>query len=265
MAKRVGLNSERLAAVRALRTVKGRREQKRFAFEGGTLLGEAVTAGFPLAEIYATEDAYDSEPLLRELDSAGTPVLLLDERVAKGLSDLQTPSGIVAVAPVRLDDVGQLLRQGSPLLVLADLNDPANAGTLLRSAEAFGARATAFGRLGVDPYHPKVVRGAMGALFRIHVGITEPAEMNQAATTLNVRVIGLSARGDPFSDEGLQHPFALVVGHEKRGLGRWESFCERVLAIPMRGRSESLSAGVAGSIALYEAQRSTFVKRVSRS
>ncbi|MGA7095818.1 MAG: TrmH family RNA methyltransferase, partial [Candidatus Cybelea sp.] len=67
--------------------------------------------------------------------------------------------------------------------------------------------------------------------------------------------LGLAAGGAPIPGEGWQAPLAIVVGHERRGLGRWESLCEYVLAIPMTGAAESLSAAVAGSIALYEATR----------
>jgi TrmH family RNA methyltransferase len=260
MAKRLGTHAERLRAVRALLSVKGRREQQRFAFEGATLLSEAVEAGFPIAELYATQEAYDSTARVRELDAAGTPAFIVEEAAAKSLSDVESPSGIVGVAPIRVVPALTLFRLGTPLLVLADLNDPANAGMLLRSADAFGAAGAVFGRLGVDPYHPKVVRGAMGAIFRLPVAIADPAEVSRAADAAAVSLVGLAASGTPLIDAVNLSSLALVVGHEKRGLGRWKSLCESIVAIPMTGRSESLSAAVAGSIALYEAQRSRLVK-----
>jgi RNA methyltransferase, TrmH family len=263
MATPLGARSERLGAVRALRTVKGRREQKRFAFEGTTLLQEALAAAFPVAEIYATAEAYDSSALLAEIERNGTSVYIVEAASAKSISDLETPSGIVTVGPTQLRPVGELIRSGSTLLVLADLNDPSNAGTLLRSADAFGAAGVAFGRLGVDPYHPKVVRGAMGAIFRLPLAVVEPAELGEAAAAAGAPILGFSANGETMTEDRRLASAALVVGHEKRGLGRWEALCERVLAIPMTGRTESLSAGVAGSIALYEAQRANLVKRVS--
>jgi RNA methyltransferase, TrmH family len=255
MATRLGKRAERLTGVRALRTVKGRSERQRFAFEGSTLLAQAVAAGFPIAEIYATQAAYDSTAMLRELEGPETPVFIVDEAAVAGISDLETPSGIVAVAPIRLHRPDALFKRGSPLLVLADLNDPANAGTLLRSADAFGSPGVLFGRLGVDPYHPKVVRGSMGAAFRIALSVADPPAAAVAAADAGVRLLGLAAGGAPISGEGWQAPLAIVVGHERRGLGRWESLCEHVLAIPMSGAAESLSAAAAGSIALYEATR----------
>ncbi len=165
MASPLGSRAERLARVRSLRTVKGRREARRFAFEGPTLLAEALACEFPIEELYATQAAYDASPRVRELEAAGTPTFLVGDAAAAGISDVTTPSGVVAVAPVRLLGIEELFRLGSPILVLADVNDPANAGTLLRSADAFGCAGVVFGTLGVDPYHPKVVRGSMGAVL----------------------------------------------------------------------------------------------------
>ncbi len=253
MAARLGSRAERLSRVRALRGVKGRREQGRFAFEGATLLGEAVAARFPIEELYATQAAYDSVPALRDLESAGTPVFLVEPDAAARISDVVTPSGLLAVSPVRLLAAKELFAGGTPLLVLADLGDPANAGTLLRSADAFGCAGVLFGRLGVDPYHPKVVRSSMGAIFRLRLAVAGPGESKEAAAESGVRVLGLASTGVPLTSEEWRPPLALVVGHERQGLGAWQALCERHVAIPMTGPTESLSAAVAGSIALYEA------------
>lgn len=255
MATRLGSHAQRLLKARALRSVKGRSEQKRFAFEGATLLGEALASGLPVEELYATQAAYEATSLLREYDASGTPTFIVDERAVAAISDVATPSGIVGVAPVRLSDLGELLGRGAPILVLADVGDPANAGTLLRSADAFGCAGIVFGRRGVDPYNPKVVRGAMGAIFRLPLAVAEPAELEGAATSARFTIVGLAAQGQPLASEPWDEPVALVVGHERHGLGRWAPLCRRVLAIPMAPGAESLSAAVAGSIALYEASR----------
>ena len=262
MATALGSRAERLTAVRSLRSVKGRREGRRFAFEGATLLHEAWAAKFPIDELYATQAVYDATPLARELDAEGIPTFIVETAAAARISDLATPSGMVAVAPVRLIELEKLVRRRSPILILADVNDPANAGTLLRSADAFGCGGVVFGRLGVDPYHPKVVRGSMGAVFRLALSVASPDELAPVASPRDLRILGLTAAGTSLADQRWDEPVALVVGNERHGLGAWEGLCERMLAIPMAGEAESLSAGVAGSIALYEAARSGLVKRV---
>lgn len=255
MATRLGIRGARLTAVRALRTVKGRREQQRFAFEGATLLAEALAAGFPVAELYLTQAAYDSTPLVRELEAAGTTSYILAESAAAGISDLRTPTGIIAVGAIGTSAATDVVRRGSPIMILADVSDPANAGTLLRSADAFGCPGVIFGRLGVDPYHPKVVRGSMGAIFRLALAVASPSETAKALADAGLRVLGLAAGGRPLAQERWERRIALIVGHERQGLGAWEALCERLLGIQMTGPAESLSAAVAGSIALYEATR----------
>ncbi|HTA38370.1 MAG TPA: RNA methyltransferase [Candidatus Acidoferrales bacterium] len=254
MPLRLGAHSERLSEVRSLSSVKGRSLAGNFAFEGPTLLEEARNGGIPILEIYATEAAYAAAPIVAQIEAAGTPVYLVDDRAARKISDLETPTGIVAITPLRLRTPAELMH--GPILLLADLNDPGNAGTLLRSAEAFGAAGVIFGDLGVDPFHPKVVRGAMGALFRLPLAHGGPQEVEPAARAAGIPVFGLAMGGDALASIVFPADFILAVGHERHGLGRWEGLCGRRAGIPMRGKGESLNAGVAGSIALYEALRS---------
>jgi len=255
MAARLGLHAERLKSVRALQSVKERRERNLFAFEGPTLLEEAHASAFPIEELYVTQEAYDRTPLVRELDGSGTPTFLVEAASAARISDLATPAGIVAIAPLRLRSLEEIFAVAGPAVVLADVGDPANAGTLLRSADAFGVAGVISGSLGVDLFHPKVVRGSMGAIFRLRLAVGDPAAVAEAAAAAGVRLLGLATKGEPLDRERWTLPAALVVGHERHGLGRWEGCCARLLGIPMTGSAESLSAAVAGSIALYEATR----------
>lgn len=252
----LGRRATRLTALRSLRSVKGRRERSRFFLEGATLLSEALGSGMRPEALYVTDVAYAESAIVRELDAEGTPTFTIDERTAQFLSDVESPSGIFAVAASRLVPPLQLLAAEGVLLVLADLNDPGNAGTLIRSAEAFGATGVLFGTLGVDPWHPKVVRAAMGSLFRLAVGIGDPSDLVAAARERGTTVVGLARGGMPIN--GVQWPTraALVVGHERHGLGPWEQACALRLEVPLVGSIESLNAAVAGSIALYETRNS---------
>ena len=251
MATPLGSHARRLGAIRALRTVKGRREQGRFALEGPTMLAEAVASGVAIDELYATQRAYDSTPLLREMREAGTPAFVLTQSAAASISDVSTATGVLAVTPLALQPLEALFSDSRPVLVLADLNDPANAGTLLRSADAFGAGAVVFGSRGIDPYHPKVVRASMGAILRLRLGLGAPFELAAAARRADRTIVGLDAGGMPIARERWKGRLALVVGNERHGLGDWQALCQRIVSIPICSRAESLSAGVAGSIALY--------------
>jgi RNA methyltransferase, TrmH family len=248
-----GAHAERVARVRELRTVKGRKEHGRFAFEGPTLLEEALRSGLEIEELFAGRELYERTPLVAQIEATGVPVYLIDDRTIAKLSDVETPTGIIAVARARLTPLAEILAK-TMTLVLADLNDPGNVGTLMRSAEAFGATGLVLGRVGVDPYHPKVVRGAMGSIFRLPLAVAAPGEFAEAAGA--VTVVGLAAGGADIAMVQAGERAALVVGHERRGLGEWAGACQVLAGIPMRGPAESLNAAVAGSVALYALSRS---------
>ncbi len=155
-------HNPRIGQVRDLRHARVRREQGLFAFEGPTLLAEAVGSGLAIAELYGTEAALATHAaIVAGVEAAGTPVYSVAERTLARLSDVETPSGLVAVARPPVGDTAAILGLPGPVLLLAGINDPGNAGTLLRSAEAFGAAGVLFGRGGVDAFAPKVVRAAM--------------------------------------------------------------------------------------------------------
>lgn len=216
------------------------------------MLEEARRSGTAIEELYVTPAVYSSNAAVRSLEAAGTPTFLLDERSAAGLSEVETPTGILAVAAVRSFDPAQLFDRDGLVLVLADVGDPANAGALLRSAEAFGATAAAFGDRGVDPFHPKVVRASMGSVFRLRVGRIAPPALAEAAER-GFAAVGLRAGGEDLSRAVWPLRTALVIGNERHGLGRWEQACEQFLGIAMGAKTESLNAAIAGSIAMYEA------------
>jgi TrmH family RNA methyltransferase len=259
MPQHIGAHHERIAFTRALLTKKGRTEGGAFSFEGATLLDEALNSGTPIHAVYATERAYEATPRLRELESGNITVYLVDERTFAKISDLETPSGILAVAGLRFSSLAEILGRPGITLVLADINDPGNAGALVRSAEAFGASGVVFGNLGVEPYHPKVVRSAMGTIFRLPLAVAEPETLGSVAESAGASLLGLTAGGKPIGEIALQPAnknrgtsALLIVGHERHGLGRWAAVCTMLVGVPMKGPTESLNAAVAGSIALYE-------------
>ncbi len=252
MAKRLGVHSPLLAAARTLLTAKGRRERGRFLFEGPTLLEEAYRSALEITAVYVTAESYERTRLVRELERHGVPVMLIGERSAVRLSDVQTPTGVVAEARQRFERLESLLARPGPAVVLAKVADPGNAGTVVRSAEAFGAAGVIFGRGGVEPYHPKVIRSAMGSLFRVPIAVCEPKELQRVAEQAGRPVVGLSSHGGPMSFQGSAP--VLIAGQERRGLGPFAAVCSSYMAIPMRGLAESLNVAVATSIALYEAR-----------
>ena len=145
-----------------------RRERGRFTFEGPTMLAEARRSGIAIEEMYGTDAALETHAgAIAELESAGVPVFAVPERRSRASPTWRPrPGSAVAFRP---EHRAAILARPGLVLLLAAVSDPGNAGTLLRSAEAFGAAGALCGQGGADPYAPKVVRAAMGSLFRLPV------------------------------------------------------------------------------------------------
>jgi RNA methyltransferase, TrmH family len=137
------------------------------------------------------------------------------------------------------------------VLLLAGIGDPGNAGTLVRSAEAFGAAGVLFGRGGVDPFAPKVVRAAMGSLFRLPVAGVSADDLLAAAAAAGRPIIAAGLDGEPLRGADLPPNPVLAVGNERHGVGAFLPRWDRAVRIEQAGATESLNAAVAGSILLY--------------
>lgn len=227
--------------------------------EGPTLVREALAAGVELREVFATPEIPPG--LLDDLAASGAVVRAIGPDVLARAVDTVTPQGIAAIAgriEVQLDEVVSAAVRGPLVLVLVDVADPGNAGTLLRAAEASGAAAVLFCGSTVDPCNPKCVRASAGALFHV------PVSMGGAAVAVLERLdaagvpsAGAVVRGGrPYDSVDLTGPVAIVLGSEAHGLP--DHLADRLdlrLTIPMDGRSESLNVAMAGSVICFEALR----------
>lgn len=224
--------------------------------EGRGVVIEALGSGAAVHDVFL-HDEVDDPKLQEALEERSVSPRLVTRDVIEVLSETVTPQGVVAVvsAPTATLDV---LRGAHLVLVLAEVRDPGNAGTLIRSAAAAGADAVVFSQGSVDPLHPKVVRSAAGAMFR--VPLVRSALLLDAATTLRqagVEVVGTNADVETdIYDVDLTSPCALVLGNEAWGLSpQAEEVVDRLVRIPMPGPVESLNVSTAGSILLFEVLR----------
>lgn len=233
---------------RLLRRRSDRVQERAFVVEGPKLLAEAVGAGARIEAVYAPEGVEVATDL---------PVRRLQPGVLERVADTVTPQPLLAVVrrpDTTLDDVAGV----TFVVVCVDLQDPGNAGTVLRSAEAAGAGAVLFAGASVDPYNPKAVRASAGSLF--HVGVVsggETVEMLEALGDRGLRRMGTVARsGTPLDDVDLVAPVALVLGNEAHGLpADVEAVLDEQVTVPMVGRSESLNVGMAASVLCFEVAR----------
>jgi RNA methyltransferase, TrmH family len=239
--------------LRSLLRRKGRREHGLFLLEGPSLLEEALTSDLELLEVRATREATaEQAELIRRAAEAGAPYIEITEKAASRLSDVETPSGIVAVARIATRSLEDVLARRGLILLLAGVADPGNAGTLVRSAEAFGASGILFGEGGVEPYNPKVVRSAMGSLFRLPHAVVSAEALMEEARRSGRQIIAADRSGQSLRGFGFPENPILAIGSERGGVSAWLSRWDATVAVPHRGPTESLNAAIAGAIVLYE-------------
>jgi TrmH family RNA methyltransferase len=210
--------------------------------EGFHLLEEALTSGMKIDAIIGT-----TQGLAGVGDLAGR-IIELSDSMFRDLSGMETPQGIMALVRTPVWDRA-MLSVGNPLIVALDsVQDPGNAGTILRSAEAFGATAV-FGLRGtVDFANPKLLRASAGSIFRLPVFRGELSE-------LKVTLYGAAGEmGKPASAVDWRGPTAIVIGSEGQGLSEAVRKATQAVHIPTQG-VESLNAAIAAAVFLYEASR----------
>ncbi len=223
------------------------------------LVVDALDAGMALDSAYVESRGGSAavEAAAERLDRAGVAVFEVADGVLAKVGATVTPQGIVAVAPM-FDTTIERVLDARTVVVLHDVADPGNAGTLVRTAEAAGAGAVVFAGDSVDPYSPKTVRSSAGSIFRVPIAI-EPdpvAALDRLAASGHRRIGTSMGEGTPWYGADLGPPVAIVLGNEAHGLPA--PAADRIDAwvhIPMAGRVESLNVAVAGAVVLFEAAR----------
>jgi TrmH family RNA methyltransferase len=251
--------SARVVAARKLTRRAGRDAAGAFLAEGRQAVAEALAEPGAVREVLATEAAAATAADL--LRGSAVPVRLLTEKAAASLSETVTPQGLIAVCALRDVPADAVVAAPPRLAVaLAGLNDPGNAGTVLRTADACGAAAVVFGEGSADPFGGKVVRASAGSVFHVDVVRSAPllplvARLRAAGTT----VLAADGRGEAALDEvtrALPGPVLWVFGNEARGVpAELAAAADARVRIPMRGRAESLNLAAAAAICLYETSR----------
>jgi TrmH family RNA methyltransferase len=250
--------SARIVAARKLTRRAGRDAAGLFLAEGRQAVVEALAVPDGVQEVFATEAAADAHRDL--LGSTPVPVRLVTDKAAAGLSETVTPQGLIAVCTLR-DVPAQQIVDAPPRLAvaLAELADPGNAGTVLRTADACGAGAVVFGAGSADPYGGKAVRASAGSLF--HVDVVRGAALHElipAAQAAGVTVLAADGGGEAALDElgaQLSGPVLWLFGNEARGVpADLAGSADARVRIPMRGRAESLNLAAAAAICLYATQ-----------
>lgn len=229
------------------------------AIEGPRLLAEAIRSGVRVEKVLFSRRGLEQlgGKLLPQF-SKHTFVGVAEDAVFAAAMDAEHPQGVAALVALTPPMLAQAFGERTLLVAAAGLQDPGNLGTLIRTADAFGATGVVVLADSVSPYNPKAVRAGAGSLFHLPVVPRLPAaELIAACQAHGARLVATAARGStPLSEAGLEGPVCLLIGQEAAGVPReLLRAAEVTVSIPIQPRVESLNAGIAGAILLYEAAR----------
>ena len=246
---------------------KARREAGLFVIEGPKMFAEAPVEW--VEKIYVTReflDEIDSE-YTSESSSATTISQMIQwmdheivtkEQMAK-ISDTQTPQGILCILRQPTYSMEEMFEKtgksaNSLYMVLEDIQDPGNLGTIFRTAEGAGVTGIIMSRQTVDIFNPKTIRSTMGSIYRVPFFYTESiSDAIKELKSNNISVYAAHLKGECFYDEVEYGDTAFLIGNEGNGLkDETAALADSYIKIPMQGQLESLNAAIASAILMYE-------------
>lgn len=242
---------------------KERRRADVYVVEGTKMFMEAQTQ--ELSEVFVSEQLLaraDEELLVRIKQLDGLPgvcVWQVTDEILRKMSDTQSPQGILCVLKQKHYELNELLQTENPLfVVLEDLQDPGNLGTILRTGEGAGITGVILSKDSVDIYNPKTIRSTMGSIYRVPFVYVENLE--EVVHELGKRGIVTYAahlKGEKTYDGfSYRKGCAFLIGNEGNGLReQTAALADHFLKIPMRGNVESLNAAIATAVLMYEAAK----------
>jgi TrmH family RNA methyltransferase len=254
-------SNARVKEARKLSRRSVRSERRLFLAEGSKALTEALLVEGCVVEVFATPSASaDHADLRRRVEGLGLPWQQVTDAALAALAGAVTPQGLVAVCrhlDVRLAEA----LAGDLVAICADVRDPGNAGTIIRTADAAGAGGVVLAGHSVDPYNDKTVRSTVGSLFHVPLAVEpDPAAAVAAARDVGYRVLAADGAGevDLFAaGDLLTGKVAWLFGNEAWGLpGDLATLADHRVAIPILGRAESLNLATAAAVCLYASARS---------
>ena len=244
--------------IRDLHRQKGRERRGLTLAEGVRLVEEAVEASGTIESAVYSPDLEKTprgQALLQALERSGIDPERVTDAELERLADTQHPQGIIAVVRAPRWSLKDIKVRMGPVLVLDAVQDPGNTGTMLRTALALGAAGIIALPGTVEVTNPKVLRGSMGAVFRLPWVELNPEDFLAWVRQEKVTLLAAATDGDPISGMDIRLPAAVVVGNEGAGLSPAVRMAGRAVSIPISSGTESLNVAVAAGILLYEVNR----------
>ncbi|TXK75144.1 RNA methyltransferase [Paenibacillus sp. N3.4] len=255
--KIMSVQNERVKEWVQLLERRGRDKQGKYLIEGYHLVEEALRAGAQVETIIYSLDKGVPDGLAEQAIGY-VEWIGVSQAVLEKCSDTQTPQGVLAIVTRPRFGMDELLAEGVDLAVVLDgVQDPGNLGTIIRSADAVGAKAVILGRGTVDLYNPKTIRSTMGSMYHLPIIEADLGLLLPRARERGVRLVTTSLQAQRSCyDTDLRQPTWLILGNEAKGVSPEVAAQSDVqVIIPMQGKAESLNVAMAATVLLFEASR----------
>lgn len=252
----ISKNNEQLKYLRKLSNKSFRDQENCFCIEGTKLFLEAVSYQLNFRQIFVTKDWLETNDgsvsdSLTKLSSNDVDVLVIKESLFPSISTLQKSEGIICI----LKKMAIQTSAFKSYVLLEDVQDPYNVGTIIRTADAAGIECVVTSAKTADIYNEKVLRGSMGSVFHLPIVQTDSLlDFAMQLKTNQITLIGTSLNGISLWDrEPITDPYAIIMGNESKGMSpEMSEQCDVLLKIPIFGNAESLNVGTAAGIVIYD-------------
>ena len=248
------------------RKAKARKEQGLFIVEGIKMLEEAKESKL-LVKVYVSESFYQEKSMVTKFLS-GLEYEVVTDSVFKLVTDTISPQGIMGTVKVPLYSVDKMIdEKNALLLLLEDIRDPGNLGTIIRTAEGAGVTGIILNSSCADILQPKVVRSTMGSIYRVpYYDARDFTDFLAKLKTEGFNLYAAHLSGAPYDTKGsFQGKCGLLIGNEAGGLSEVAtSMADRLIKIPMAGKVESLNAAIAAAILMYEVARQKKLQQIDK-
>lgn len=245
--------------IRSLHIKKHRDEYGEFIIEGEKLLREALDFKASVSMVLFSQSFTENskyDELAVVLNRSNIPLYCAEDNIFKEVCETDTPQGVIAVSKkIEFNLLNIISKDELCIILLNEARDPGNAGTIIRTADACGLDAVVMSKGSVDLYNGKTIRATMGSLF--HIPVIQNIDTAEIISMLKEnKVVTIGA--DPHSSTScIELPYykksAILIGNESQGIdSEIQAMLDMNVTIPMPGRAESLNAGVAASILMYE-------------
>lgn len=256
-------DNEKIKHIRKLKEKKYRDQANEYVIEGIKLIQEAMKEKVTIHTILVCEECVENGTIDSKMlyEIAKYPCIYVTEKVFDGISDVKNPQGILAVVQKK-EAVKEINETEDLIVVLDNIQDPGNLGTILRTVDSIGLKQIIISQGTTDPYAQKVVRSTMGAIFRINIIQVQDLQktlLQIQKKKYKIAVTSLQTQNSIYDIEF--NKMAIVIGNEANGVSpQITKMADVKMKIPMLGKTESLNASVATGIVLYEYVRQKIKK-----